>query len=445
MQAIDINPSVTSRIDFAANVGKSVTLLGMVQNVRPLAWGGFVILRTPSHLLQCVVDKTKVTQALEQVPVEATVRVSGEVKAATIKDKAINPRDFELQVSAIEILGAPTQQPLPIDTTKKEMLVSLDNKLDLRPLTLRHVRERAVFRVQAAICNEFGRFLTAAGFTRICTPKIVFSGAEGGANIFQLDYFGRKAFLAQSPQFYKQMMVGVFGRVFETGPVFRAEKHNTSRHINEYTSLDFEMQLDTGFLDIIQMEANLLNAIFAALAKECGPELELLGVTLPKLDKLVLLEFDEVHEVVFKHGGMDHRGEDDLAPEEEQCIGEYAARTWNTEFVFVTHYPTDKRPFYTMPDPERPDRTFSFDLLFRGMEITTGGRRLNKYEDYIERMKARGMNPEAFASYLQAFKFGMPPHGGLGLGLERLTARLCGIANIKEATLFPRDVDRLEP
>ncbi len=445
MQSLEIRPDIDSRVDFRSLAGESITLLGMVQNVRALAWGGFLILRTPSHLIQVVVDKERVAQALAEVPVEAAVRVTGEIRAASIKDLAMNPREFELHASAIEIVNRPSEHPLPVDTTKKEMAVSLDRKLDLRPLTLRHVRERAVFRIQAVIANEFGRFLTAAGFTRICTPKIVFSGAEGGANIFTLDYFGRPAFLAQSPQFYKQMMVGVFGRVFEVGPVFRAEKHNTSRHINEYTSLDFEMMLDSGFVDIMQTEANLLNAIFAALAVECGPELELLGVTLPRLDRLVLLEFDEAHEMTWKHRGLDHRGEDDLAPEEELFLGEYAVKTWNTEFVFVTHYPTEKRPFYTMADPQRPDRTLSFDLLFRGMEITTGGQRLHTYESYLASMQKRGMNPEAFASYLQAFKFGMPPHGGLGLGLERLTARLCGIANIKEATLFPRDVDRLEP
>ncbi len=445
MRSFDIRPDISSHIDFRAREGDTITLLGMVQNVRGLAWGGFLILRTPSHLIQVVVDRERVAQALADVPVEAAVRVTGEIRAASIKDPSLNPRDFEVHASGLEIVNRPSEHPLPVDTTKREMAVSLDRKLDLRPLTLRHVRERAVFRIQAAVANEFGRFLTEAGFTRICTPKIVKSGAEGGANIFTLDYFGRPAFLAQSPQFYKQMMVGTFGRVFEVGPVFRAERHNTSRHVNEYTSLDFEMSLESGFVDIMQTEANMLNSVFATLARECGPELELLGVALPRLEQLVLLEFDEAHELVFRHGGLDHRGEDDLAPEEELFLGQYAAQTWRTEFVFVTHYPTDKRPFYTMPDPARPERTLSFDLLFRGMEITTGGQRLHTYDAYLDSMGKRGMDPSAFASYLQAFQFGMPPHGGLGLGLERLTARLCGLANIKEATLFPRDVDRLEP
>ena len=445
MRSIELRSDIGSFIDFRSQEGKSVTVLGMVQAVRSLAWGGFLILRTPSHQIQAVIDAGRLARPLEDVPVESTVRVTGEIKPAVIKDATMNPRDFELHVESLEIVSRPNERPLPIDTSKKEMNVSLDTKLDLRPLTLRHVRERAVFRIQAAICEEVARFLSAAGFTRICTPKIVFSGAEGGANVFALEYFGRTAYLAQSPQFYKQMMVGVFGRVFEIGPVFRAEKHNTSRHVNEYTSVDFEMMLETGFLDVIQTEAAMLNGVFAALPDRCARELELLQVTPPRLERLILLEFDEVHDLVYQSAGVDHRGENDLAPEEEQIICEYAARTWSSEFVFVTHYPTEKRPFYSMPDPERPERTLSFDLLFRGMEITTGGQRLHVYDDYVACMERRRMDPLPFASYLQAFKFGMPPHGGLGLGLERLTARLCGIANVKEATLFPRDVDRLEP
>ena len=241
------------------------------------------------------------------------------------------------------------------------------------------------------------------------------------------------------------MMVGVFGRVFEEAPVFRAEKHDTSRHLNEYISLDIEMMLENGFMDLIQIETRLLKHIFEKLKEKCSNEIALLGIEIPTVDKIVTVEFDEVHEIVFKETGKDYRGEKDLAPEEETLIGEYAKKNWNTELVFVTHYPTVKRPFYTMDDSTKEGRTLSYDLLFRGMEITTGGQRLNVYEDYLEKMKAFGLTTELFEGYLQVFQYGMPPHGGFGLGLERLTSLLCGLSNVKEASLFPRDINRLEP
>jgi nondiscriminating aspartyl-tRNA synthetase len=445
MKEIALETIKERTIDFTALKDKEVVLCGMIQNIRVLSWGAFLILRTPEYTIQTILDNTTINIPPEQLLVESAVRIRGIIKPATIKDRALWPRDYEIHVSEINVLSAPAVTALPVDTTKKEMIVHLDKKFDYRPLTLRHPKERAVFRIAAAICNEFGNYLTSIGFTRICSPKIVYSGAEGGANIFSFDYFGREAFLTQSPQFYKQIMVGVYGRVFETGPVFRAEKHDTSRHLNEYISLDFEMGFIESFLDLIRIEAHTLNAIFKRIGEECANEVELLQITIPKIDRIVTLEFDDVHELVYKKYNKDYRSETDLAPEEEKLLSEYAAKEWNTEFVFVTHYPSSKRPFYTMDDPEHPEKTFSFDLIFRNMEITTGGQRLHRYDDYIAKMKKLGMNIETFGSYLQAFQFGMPPHGGLGLGLERLTAQLCGLANIKEASLFPRDINRIEP
>lgn len=445
MKELSLAPSISSHIDFASYEGKEISLTGQIQNLRALAWGGFIILRLPNYLVQCVVDKTKVGLPLESLCPEATVRLTGTLAKAQIKDKAIWPRDYELQVSAIEELSRPSVSPLPVDTTKKELNCELHTKFDLRPLTLRHPRERAIFRVASTIYNEFGESLARAGFTRICSPKIVFSGAEGGANIFKIGYFDRTAFLAQSPQFYKQMMVGAFGRVYEEAPVFRAEEHDTSRHLNEYISLDLEMRLENGFEDIMQVETAVLRDVFARLERDCAPELELLGVSAPTLDKIVTIKFSEAHEIVLKETGKDFRGEKDLDPEEERTVGEYAKKHWDTDFVFVTHYPSAKRPFYALDDPENPGETLSFDLLFRGIEITTGGARMYRYEDYVKKMESREMKVELFESYLQAFKYGMPPHGGLGLGLERLTAQICGLANVKEASLFPRDMKRLEP
>lgn len=445
MKELSTAQNLSSYIDFAAHEGKEITLVGQIQNLRVLAWGGFVILRLPNYLVQCVADATKINMPLAELKPEATVRVSGTLVKANIKDVAMWPREWEVSIASIEVLSMPSEEALPVDTTKKELSCDLSTKFDYRPLTLRHPRERAIFRIASTVYNEFGEALARLGFTRICSPKIVYSGAEGGANIFKLGYFERQAFLAQSPQFYKQMMVGVFGRVYEQGPVFRAEEHDTSRHLNEYISLDMEMRLENGFEDIMQVEAAVLKSIFERLQRECAPELALLGVTAPSIDKIVTVTFAEAHQIVLDQTGRDCRAEKDLDPEEERVVCDYAKKTWDTDFVFVTHYPSVKRPFYALDDPANPDTTLSFDLLFRGIEITTGGARMFRYEDYLRKMKARDMNPELFESYLQAFRYGMPPHGGLGLGLERLVAQICGLANVKEASLFPRDRKRLEP
>ena len=376
---------------------------------------------------------------------ESALKIKGIVKNSTIKDLSIYPRDIEIQVSNIEVLSTPSISQLPLDTTKKELSANLDTKFDLRPLSLRHPKQRAIFKIASVVYNEFGNFLTDNGFTRISSPKIVFSGAEGGANIFNIDYFNRKAFLAQSPQFYKQMMVGVFGRVFETGPVFRAEKHDTSRHLNEYISLDIEMSLNSGYEELMQIETAVLISIFNKIKTDCKNEVELLGIELPQINKIYAIKFKEIKEIIFNKYKKDYRNEKDLCPEEEALISKFIKEEYGSDFVFVTHYPTEKRPFYAMPDPENPDETRSFDLLYKGLEITTGGQRLNKFVEYETKMNQLGMNISLFESYLQAFKYGMPPHGGLGLGLERLVAQLCNLPNVKEASLFPRDINRLEP
>jgi nondiscriminating aspartyl-tRNA synthetase len=367
------------------------------------------------------------------------------VKAAKIKDLAISPRDYELQIEEVTVLSEPSEYPHPLDISKKELKVNLDTNFDYRPLTLRHPQQRSIFKISACINASFGEALSELGFTQIVSPKLVFSGAEGGSNVFSLEYFGKKAYLAQSPQFYKQIMVGVFSKVYEKSTVFRAEKHNTSRHLNEYYSLDYEMQISESYEEIMHTLANVLDYIFGKLQTQCAHELALLEVELPSIKNYLVMKFDDVHETVFKEFGKDFRGDNDLSPEEERLICSYAKSNFNTEFVFVTHYPSDKRPFYTMDDPEDPSKTLSFDLLFRGLEITTGGQRLHKYEDYVAKMNRMGLSPKEFESYLQTFKYGMPTHGGCATGLERITALICNKSNVKEASLFPRDVDRLTP
>lgn len=424
----------------------TVSITGMVQSVRRMAWGGFLLLRTERDLIQVVFDAANPRVPADRIGPETTVRVEGTVKAARITDRAVHPSNAEIQSDRIELISEPDVSEFPVDITKKELTAGLGTIFDYRPLTLRHPKQRALFRIQSVVQRAFEEYLSGVGFTRIASPKLVRSGAEGGANIFALDYFGSEAYLAQSPQFYKQMMVGVFGRVYEIGPVFRAEKHNTSRHLNEYVSLDLEMRLESSYVEIMQVEANLINAIVARVGEDCAHEVALLGVELPdQIESLAIVPFAEATDIVAREFGLDQRGEPDLSPEAEAHICAYAEREWGSQFVFVTEYPTVKRPFYAMDDPADPSRTLSFDLLFRGVEITTGGQRLHRYADYIAKMKRLGMDPSRFESYLQTFEYGMPPHGGLGFGLERFTARLCSVDNVKALSLFPRDQNRLEP
>ena len=318
-------------------------------------------------------------------------------------------------------------------------------ELGLRPVVLRHLRERSVFKVQECLGRAFREYLQGQGFTEVHTPKIVHAGAEGGSNIFRLDYFGRKAFLAQSPQFYKQTMVGVFERVFEVAPVFRAEKHSTARHLNEYTSLDFEMGFIDSFADVMAMETGFLQYAMELLRTEYAADGKRLGIAIPNVERIPCVRFDEVKGLAAEKYGYQIRDPYDLEPEEEQKISQMVREDTGSDFAFITHYPAKKRPFYAMDDPQDAHYTLSFDLLFRGMEVTTGGQRIHDYAQQVEKMERLGMEIAEFSDYLRAHRNGLPPHGGLGIGLERLTMKLAGAKNIREAALFPRDIHRLTP
>lgn len=251
--------------------------------------------------------------------------------------------------------------------------------------------------------------------------------------------------MAQSPQFYKQMMVGVYERVFEIAPVFRAEKHDTSRHLNEYTSVDFEMGYIQSFEDIMQMETGMIQYAMKHLEEEYGHELELLKVKLPKVNEIPTIRFMEAKELVAREYNREIKEYEDFEAEEEKLLCEIIKKSTGSEFIFVTHYPTKKRPFYALEDPKNQEVTLSFDLLFRGLEITTGGQRIHDYNMQVAKMQERGMTVELFESYLMMHKYGMPPHGGLGLGLERFTSKLLGQENVRLSTLFPRDINRVIP
>ena len=423
----------------ASRIGTEVRVRGAVHTIRDMGELSFVVLRKRDGLLQCIFEEGTTNYAVKDLREEMAVEISG-----VLEEDARAPHGIEIRAREVKVFGRPYEAP-PLSIGKWKLNTSLEAKLNYRSTALRNVRERAKFRIQEGIVRGFRDFLYSQHFTEIHTPKIGSKGAEGGSNVFKLDYFHRPAVLAQSPQFYKQMMVGVFERVFETAPVFRAEKHNTKRHLNEYTSLDFEMGYISGFEDIMKMETGFLQYTMKLLLEEYAEELRILGVTLPKTEQIPMVRFGRAKELVAEKYNRKIRNPYDLEPEEESLIGQYFKEEYDADFVFVTHYPSKKRPFYAMDDPADPTFTLSFDLLFHGLEITTGGQRIHDYQQLLDKIEARGMTTEGMEQYLDTFKYGMPPHGGLGIGMERLTMKLLGEENVREATLFPRDLSRLEP
>ena len=420
-------------------LNQEVILEGAVHSIRNMGDVAFVILRRREGLFQTVVENEKANLSVHDLKEAMTLRVKG-----ILNEEERAPHGREIRIREVEILSTPAE-PMPLAIDKWKLNTSLEAKLNLRPIALRNVQERSKFKIQEALTRAFRDFLYEQGFTEIHTPKIGARGAEGGANLFKFSYFHKPAVLAQSPQFYKQMMVGVFDRVFETGPVFRAEKHNTKRHLNEYTSLDFEMGYIDGFEDIMGMETGFLQYAMELLKKDYAKELQILKIDLPKVDQIPAVRFDKAKELVSAKYNRKIRNPYDLEPEEEALIGRYFKEEYDADFVFVTHYPSKKRPFYAMDDPTDDKFTLSFDLLFHGLEVTTGGQRIHDYNHLKAKIAARGMEEEGMEQYLDTFKHGMPPHGGLGIGLERLTMQLLGEENVREACLFPRDLNRLEP
>lgn len=421
------------------NQNDKVLIEGAVHSIRNMGEIVFIILRKGEGLVQTVLEEGKLNGSFDKVREGDFLRVMG-----VVRDEERAPHGKEIYIESYNHITK-ISDPLPIAIDKWKLNTSLETKLDNRALALRNIRERAKFRIQEAIGRGFREYLQKQGFTEIHTPKIGAKSAEGGANMFKLTYFHRPAVLQQSPQLYKQMMVGVFDRVYEVGPVFRAEKHNTRRHLNEYTSMDFEMGYIESFMDICQMETGFLQYTMELLANEYANEVRILKLELPKVDKIPYVRFDEAKKLVSEKYGKAIKNPFDLEPEEEELIGRYFKEEYDADFVFVTHYPSKKRPFYAMDDPEDERYTQSFDLLYKGLEITTGGQRIHDYRMLIEKLEKKGMTEEGLEDYLKAFKYGMPPHGGLGIGLERLTMQLLGEDNVREACLFPRDLGRLTP
>jgi nondiscriminating aspartyl-tRNA synthetase len=433
-------------VDYAelpAYVDKEVTVKGMVHSIREMSFGAFIILRTARDTIQCVYDTGASDYRLPAELAEGcAVKLSGIVAAGQTKDGSVR---YEIQVRNVEILSVPADVS-PVVISKKQIQCDLSTNLDFRPVTLRNPAQRAIFKLQEGIQRGFREYLTKQNFTEVHTPKINFKGAEGGTNVFKLDYFGKQVYLAQSPQFYKQMLVPVYECVFEIAPVFRAEHHDTSRHLNEYISMDLEMGFIDDFTDVMNMETGVLKYIMNLLKTEYKNEVDLLHVQIPEITEIPTIKFmDAKNDVIIKKFKYQPTDMKDFDPQEEEILGKWAKKTFDSDFLFVTHYPSKKRPFYTMDDPADPEYTLSFDLLFRGIEITSGGQRIHDYNMQVEKMKAKGLNPEEFETYLMTFKYGAPPHGGLGLGLERLTMHLLNCKNVREAAMFPRDINRVNP
>ena len=420
-------------------LNQEAVIEGAVHSIRNMGDVAFIILRRREGLFQTVYENEMANVSIHELKEAMTIRVKG-----ILHEEERAPHGRELRIRHIDILSTPAE-PLPMAIDKWKLNTSLEAKLNYRPISLRNIQERSKFKIQEALTKAFRDYLYGQGFTEIHTPKIGARGAEGGANVFKLNYFNKKAELGQSPQFYKQMMVGVFDRVFEVAPVFRAEKHNTTRHLNEYIGLDFEMGYIDSFEDVMAMETGFLKYTMELLNREYKKELDMLGIQLENIEKIPQVRFDKAKELVAEKYNRKIRNPFDLEPEEEVLIGRYFKEEYNSDFVFVTHYPSKKRPFYAMDDPADPRFTLSFDLLYKGLEITTGGQRIHDYNMILEKMAKRGMDPEDIKDYLMIFKYGMPPHGGLGIGLERLTMRLLDEQNVRETSLFPRDVTRLEP
>ncbi len=429
--------------DFKNYDNQIVTIQGYVHRIREMTGFSFVIIRTARDTIQCVyAPEFSDYRWDEKICEEACVKVTGKVVSS--KDAKGNDR-YELQIHDIVILSLPAEG-LPIVINKKQLdNIQLSTVLDLRPVSMRNPKERAIFKLQEGIARGFREYLLKNNFTEIRSPKIVFAGAEGGTNIFKLDYFGKQVFLAQSPQLYKQSLVGVFERVFEIAPVFRAEHHDTSRHLNEYTSMDLEMGFINGFEDIMNTEVGALKYIMNLLKTEYKDEVELLHADIPEINEVPVMKFMDAKELLMKKFKYKPQDMKDFDPAEEELLGKYAKKELGSDFIFITHYPSKKRPFYTMDDPNDPEYTLSFDLLFRGLEITSGGQRIHDYNEQVAKMEKLGMDPSLFETYLMLHKYGAPPHGGLGLGLERLTMHLLGAKNVRETTMFPRDINRVTP
>ena len=442
------------------HIGEKVRLKGWVTMRRDHGKILFLDMRDRSGMVQLVVipDHEAASLASRECRNECVIDVIGTAKLRPGgAERSSTAGSIEIEVEELRILSAP-ESPLPFEIADGGLEeLHLDTLLNNRAFSLRNRKTQAIFRLYALLLSSYAGALRSRGFLEVKTPKVVSAATEGGANFFKIKYFDRDAFLAQSPQFYKQAGATVFERVFEVGPVFRAEPHFTTRHVNEYISLDAEMAFIESVSDVMNELEGIVYEVFERIDAEGKESLALWDAAVPERVPIPRMKLTEALQILEKEYGKKMEGgparnatrsvaggEIDIDPEGERMICEYVKKETGSDFVFLTHYPTAIRPFYTMPGKD-PQFTESFDLLFRGLELATGGQRIHDYQKLVESIKKRGMNPEDFSGYLDTFRYGAPPHGGWGWGSERTIQQLLGLPTIKQAVLFPRDVKRLTP
>jgi nondiscriminating aspartyl-tRNA synthetase len=420
------------------HVGARVCLEGWIHAIRKFGAVNFLILRDRSGVAQIVLEPQEI-EKLDGLQVETVIAVHGTAESEERAALGVEVRDARLEVIT------PVTAVMPFEINKRVLKPSLDVFLTHAPVGLRAPSKQSTFRLYSDLLAGFREYLLARDFVEIHTPKIAGSATEGGANVFKLDYFGRHAFLTQSPQLYKQIMVGVFERVFEIGPAFRAEESYTVRHLNEYNSLDLEMGFIDSYRDLTGVLIGVVEHMVRRALETHPADAAALGIELPRFGDVPYIKFRDAQQLIHERHGEDRSAEPDFSPQDERWLGEWASEVHNSDFVFVTHYPTAKRAFYTMPDPEDPEHSLGFDLIFRGQELVSGSQRIHDYDQLVQTLQRRGIGLEPFEGYLEAFRYGLPPEGGFAIGSERLLMRLVNADNIRETTLFPRDVNRLTP
>lgn len=431
--------------DISSHVGKQIVMQGWLHKKRLLGGLNFMTLRDRSGLSQALIADKNELEKLRGMQIGTVLQLTGDV----VSDERA-PGGAELHDVTVEVLVPVTDEPpIEIDKPLSHKSENLDTLFDHRVIGLRNMQERAIFEIQATVCQSLRSYFDEQGMTEMHTPKLLAEATEGGAEVFTLDYFGKIATLAQSPQFYKQMMVGVFERVFEIAPVYRAELSATTRHMTEYTSVDGEM----GFItidDLTDFLGNLLQRVCNDVWDKHGDQLKKWNAQPPVFPKKIpVIPMSEVHERYSKATGEQSIGEKDMRPDEEKWICEYAKKELGSDAVFISEWPASEMKFYHKANDKNPDLADRVDFLFRGVEITTGSMREHRYDKVVEQLNrlvdAHASEDPGFAPFLSAMRYGMPPHGGFGLGLERVTQKIVGLNNVKEATLFPRDINRLTP
>lgn len=429
--------------DLSSKMGETVMIAGWLHRLRDMSKFGFAILRDRTGLVQVVLEPRHLEQ-LKGLQMETVLRVSGVVVKKQSKDP--NAREVEIQAQELTVLS-PVVDVLPVEINKVDVDANLDTLLDNRVVTLRNPKQRAIFAVQAAIVRGYRSYMHAQGFTEIVFPILAGAASEGGAEFFKVDYYGREATLTQSAQLYKQITMGVYEGVYGLSYSFRAEKFATSRHLTEFNQLEFELGFVESMEDVMQHAEGSIRSILDTVVRECADELAMLGTVLPPLgERFPRIKLQEALEIYKAGTGIDETAEPDLSPAAEKWLSTvWAPKEHNCGFVFVTDYPESKRPFYVKLDPANTQNTLSFDLIGFGSEIISGGLRVNRYDEQVQRIKDKGLDPAQFEDYLMMHKFGIPPEGGFGMGLQRLTQNVLSLDNIKEATIFPRDVQRLRP